>query len=703
MDSDELIDHAGNLRIVTAVDAALQQAWVAVRRPTPTLPWDTNPWLRQVFAPSSGPSLPGLQIWATIPPPLPVLSAVQLAGVDAISSRSGQSLVAANGPAYVRAVRRLKNVSWTEGKLVERDRAIEMWRIILNQSLVSSVTGRQLLEDGATMKSDCSINSTIRDTFQPKSTATLLKRAGSLLRYVKWCISSSVTLVPFPITESTTYQYLMQLRSSLAAASVGTDFRSALAFCQGTIGLDGVDNCLESARCQGVAGDILATKRMLQQRKSLLVDQVISLEKIVKHGVSLVDRCGAGHHLYLTYGRLRWGDGQYTEKISLDAPGGIGFVEAEISWTKTSNTKQKRHRFLSVAAQSHGIWNKTWAADWLQARADANLVASKGKPFMPAPNTTGEGWQDRPLTASEGSAWLQQLLIDSGHSADSVSNIGTHSDKATGLSWAAKWGVDIPTRRLLGYHSDSNDTSVLTYSRDAMAAPLRAFSKVIADISTGRFRPDETRSGMFVEPESPPLAKRRRIDPVLLAPSLAEEFTTLSDNCELCGITIEGEISIQVCTRCGSQGCTECKPLKEMDEWESWCKSCTTRTPDEPQVRSDTDDGFGDTQEPEVLSDFSTDEENEEEDDIGPPEDLEQIQAAAEEIAAAFSHGSVRRPARHEGQFLYRHVKYRTLHWLRAEGNDRLACGKPLHEQYELLEVMPAFQFPKCVFCFGSS
>ena len=69
--------------------------------------------------------------------------------------------------------------------------------------------------------------------------------------------------------------------------------------------------------------------------------------------------------------------------------------------------------------------------------------------------------------------------------------------KATLLSWAAKYGLDKATRRTLGYHADPADKAVETYSRDAMAAPLRHLDRVLEAVRRGAFDPDATRSGFF--------------------------------------------------------------------------------------------------------------------------------------------------------------------------------------------------------------
>ena len=73
----------------------------------------------------------------------------------------------------------------------------------------------------------------------------------------------------------------------------------------------------------------------------------------------------------------------------------------------------------------------------------------------------------------------------------------THSLKAGVLAFAAKFGIPAEVRRLLGYHVASEDGSMLHYSRDAMATPLRWLSKMFGMIRAGKFKPDVTRSGRF--------------------------------------------------------------------------------------------------------------------------------------------------------------------------------------------------------------
>jgi hypothetical protein len=80
---------------------------------------------------------------------------------------------------------------------------------------------------------------------------------------------------------------------------------------------------------------------------------------------------------------------------------------------------------------------------------------------------------------------------------------GTHSLKATVLSWAAKFGVPVRVRRTLGYHIASDDTSCFTYGRDNQSEPLRWVERVLEAIRSGEFVPDQTRSGRFKEGSNP--------------------------------------------------------------------------------------------------------------------------------------------------------------------------------------------------------
>ena len=78
------------------------------------------------------------------------------------------------------------------------------------------------------------------------------------------------------------------------------------------------------------------------------------------------------------------------------------------------------------------------------------------------------------------------------------SNYTSHSFKATWLSFWAKFGCSFEDRLASGYHADQVRMA-LRYSRDAASRPLCVLGECLAAIRGGRFRPDETRSGRFIQ------------------------------------------------------------------------------------------------------------------------------------------------------------------------------------------------------------
>jgi len=150
-------------------------------------------------------------------------------------------------------------------------------------------------------------------------------------------------------------------------------------------------------------------------------------------------------------------------------------------------------------ALTSGLGPKPWGPAWIQARADAGLQLGPGLPALPAPSLA-TGWTRRPLTTGEATLWLRELLVRAGGSAAEAQRLTSHSLKCTVLSWAAKYGLDISERRILGHHFSSTEGSAVTYSRDAMVAPLRSVQVMLAAIAAGSFMPDHSRAAYFLAP-----------------------------------------------------------------------------------------------------------------------------------------------------------------------------------------------------------
>ena len=84
--------------------------------------------------------------------------------------------------------------------------------------------------------------------------------------------------------------------------------------------------------------------------------------------------------------------------------------------------------------------------------------------------------------------WVQRMPLDLQRKEGEQSQL-----KCTMLSFAAKRGVSVPDRLMLGYHS-SQMHMAMVYSRDGAAASLLLLEGLIDEIAKGKFKPDSTRS-----------------------------------------------------------------------------------------------------------------------------------------------------------------------------------------------------------------
>ena len=165
--------------------------------------------------------------------------------------------------------------------------------------------------------------------------------------------------------------------------------------------------------------------------------------------------------------------------------------------------KVKRREGLPVVSFVSLLGDKPWAPAWLALRRDFELDAAINQTLMPAPGLDGS-WSAYPIKTCDAAEWLTQLLVKYGsRSPDSLANTGSHALKATLLSWLAKAGVPKQHRRLLGGHSKPGDKSLIEYSRDELAEPLRLAGEVLAKIKAGIFSPDATRSGRWLTLQAP--------------------------------------------------------------------------------------------------------------------------------------------------------------------------------------------------------
>eukprot|EP00971_Amphidinium_carterae_P103491 2048916-Amphidinium_carterae.1 len=398
-------------------------------------------------------------------------------------------------------VHRATRVSWKQQGHAARDRAIERWRLILASNLRASNAGRTILRE-ATIGEVDSIQRQlmqIRDILAPKATSTVAKRAGPITKYMAWCHAEGKEA--FPFTDDNVYQFLSHRREDLAP-TFASQFIESVNFAGFVLGLDGSKDINMSPRIRGLAADLLKRKRALKQVSPLEKDMVAALEVTVKEGECVQDAVIAGQCLFCVYARARWSDAQHVERLFID--GDVThhefYLQGEARDVKTSSVTKHTNQFLPMVAPSCCLSGPSWIPKWMQLRDKVGLSIGPGIPMLPVPLTTG-GFGDVPLSTGEAARWMREILVQRGISENLCAKLGTHSLKATMLSWSAKFGIPREVRQILGYHVVPGVKTVLHYSRDEQTIPLRRLAEVISQVACGAFHPDANKSGRFVQSE----------------------------------------------------------------------------------------------------------------------------------------------------------------------------------------------------------
>ena len=349
-----------------------------------------------------------------------------------------------------------------------------------------------------------SVERSLEACFARKATSTLSKRFYSMNRYVNFCCRNGLQF--FPVREQVVFTYLQHLKhDDKASPSVGRSLLEAIRFSRGVLGLKSDLVELGSSRVDGVAVELARRAGPLRQAAPLTVHQVKLLEKLVASADDVKDRATFGSMLVLLYACGRFSDGQRAVQMILDADlrnidvtdvAGQGFMELQVLGHKGARAEVLRRTFLPLVSPIYTLAGVDWFRAWVQARDALGLTVHGrlDKPFLCRFSPTGEAL-DQELTSAECSQLLRRALKVEG---DEATVVRSHSLKTTPLSWCCKHGLDLSTRRLLGHHLDPSSKSPETYARDSMAPAVRQLEVVLGDIKSGRFKPDESRSGRFV-------------------------------------------------------------------------------------------------------------------------------------------------------------------------------------------------------------
>ena len=392
---------------------------------------------------------------------------------------------------YMDVVSKCSIKSWQEQRDSTWETAIRRWHSSImswsgDDAIISLIQGK------SEFKAQCQI---VVDILYNKAPSTLLKRCNSLGRLVNDLHKQGCN---FPCTEDELYGHLTRQREAGAPPSRLKSLLEAITFVRHIFGVTALEHCVKSRRCMGVATP--KELEITKQAPPLRVEHLKALHHVMENEEDPWNVAFTGMVLFCVYGRARWGDAQHSTRVEwdMDSEGNLCFVECATAVHKTCRALNMKHSFLPLTAPGLGISANNWATSWRRARLELGIENLSEYPLMPAPDELGHP-TIRPLSSNEACGWLTLLLrqkVDVLGVSEPL-HYTSHSFKATTLSYLAKYGCSFEDRLALGYHVDQLRMA-LRYSRDGASRPLRVLETCLADIRSGRFLPDETRSGRFV-------------------------------------------------------------------------------------------------------------------------------------------------------------------------------------------------------------
>ena len=345
--------------------------------------------------------------------------------------------------------------------------------------------------------------STIGEILGGKSVGTLRQRLGQIGQYVKWA-TSEAKRPPFPITAELIKNYVRHLRNCDSPHSRYSGTLEAFKFAKHVVGLDCDLGAFETAWVSGIMRAASQQRPLRKQSAVLTVKALQFLEHFLEdQKAPLVDRYATGVTLFATYARARFGDLKQISEIFVDkvAPtenGGLGYLEMMSASHKMRSTGNRLGAHLPLIAPIKGLGPTAWGVTFANVAKEVGLDLEnwpRKMPLLPAPDRMGS-WTDRAVTSGEVGRWIKQILTPCDFDAAAFT---PHGCKATTLAMLSKYGVEADVRLALGHHQIGKGAAEV-YARDTQAAPLRKLEDMFNAIRKGHFLPDQTRSGMFRQP-----------------------------------------------------------------------------------------------------------------------------------------------------------------------------------------------------------
>ena len=486
----------------------------------PELPWETSAW-RFIFDDDHSMLSFVDPARAFADPPIPALpgGAEEVVG-ELVERKKRARPIDSSEPNFSKIIGHKQDVAWEEKREADLQKSLMKWLGVI-RAWPDDWTICKELSECETLEASCEL---VSHYFSGKAPSTLVKRANSMIFILEQGHKLGYF---FPYDERDFYNLLKTLKAADYKSSRLKGVLEAVTLCRYTFNLDTLHNLTNSRRCLGAIA--MGPAEKANQAAPLTVAEVQTLHDVLENSQDVWDRAMAGACLFSIYSRARWSDFIHGGRIELDVMEdcSIAYAEMHVPVHKTMHASARRFRFLNLVAPGRGIHGGDWVKCWIDSLKAIGIDPHDAQHgcLMPAPDCYGQPLQ-RAVETEEAGAWLRLLIGEHEKKLESSRPISSHSLKSTMLSYASKRGIGHQDRLSLGHHSHPYKMADV-YARDAQARDLRLMDKLISEIRSGYFCPDESRAGRFHE------SKRLRPDQtVAVKETLATTLDDFEDDLE---------------------------------------------------------------------------------------------------------------------------------------------------------------------------
>ena len=219
------------------------------------LPWETGV-AKQIFSeePFDHQVVPTLAIWPW--------GATPTEAAEALVAEAGHdALLPLDATIYTSVVKSLDDKAYFEQRASLFDAAIQKLWIVISHCFKISSTGRQIVEAG--LDADLSrAHSIIQACMGLKSPSTVVKRANSLVSFIRWCLKAGIVDVN-PFTEANAWAYFCDLKKNAAPATRAASCMSAFRFALHVLGFESLSHVTTSRRLIGLSDQRSCVRRCL--------------------------------------------------------------------------------------------------------------------------------------------------------------------------------------------------------------------------------------------------------------------------------------------------------------------------------------------------------------------------------------------------------------------------------------------------------